>query len=117
MARQKLDFDKLRSALRRLRKQELLDLLDDALDLIPKTKLEALVEDYVDLDKIRPTSPGKGQLLAEVKRFEMSSLDGNYFESFRVKFEKLPGYVGWHRSLDRRVQPPARPLCGSIGSR
>jgi len=108
MARQKLDVEKLSKALRRLRKQELLDLLDDALEMLPQSKVEALVEDYVDLDKLRPSRLLQGQLLAEVKRFEMSSLAGDYYESFNVNsknyMDKSEGTESWidecHRLLN-----------------
>lgn len=107
MALQKLDSKKLGNALRRLRKQELLDLLDDALELLPESELEELLEDHVDLDKLRP-SLRKGQLLAEVKRFEKSSLAGDYYESFNVNSENFmdesEGTESWidecHRLLE-----------------
>ena len=107
MALQKLDSKKLGNALRRLRKRELLDLLDDALDSLPESEIESLVEGYVDLEKLRP-SLRKGQLLAEVREFERSSLAGDYYESFNVNsknfMDKSEGTEAWidecHRLLE-----------------
>jgi hypothetical protein len=107
MALRKIDPKKLSSALRRLRKQELLDLLHDALKLVPEAEIEALVGGYVDLDKLRLRAR-MGQLLTEVKDFERSSLAGDYYESFRVNsrnfMDTSEGTELWidecHRLLD-----------------
>jgi hypothetical protein len=110
MTLQKLDSKKLGNTLRRLRKQELLDLLDDALKLLPESEIEALVEGYADLDKLRP-SLRKGQILAEVRQFERSSLAGDYYESFNVNshnfMDKSEGTESWIDECHRLLE-----LCG-----
>ena len=58
MARAKIDTDKLRVYFRTLRKDDLLDLLERAVDLLPRTRIAALVEGYVDLDDLKPESLG-----------------------------------------------------------
>lgn len=67
-----------------LRKEDLIHLLDRAVDLIPRTRLAALVEDYVDLNSLRLESRAAGGLLGAIRAFDAASRQGDYFEDFNV---------------------------------
>ena len=84
MARAKIDTDKLRVYFQNLRKDDLLDLLERAVDLLPRTRLAALVEGYVDLNDLKPESKAAGRLLEAVKAFDKASRRGDYREDFNV---------------------------------
>ena len=83
-AKPKIDRDKLRVQLRRLRKDALLDLLDHAIDLLPKTRLPALVKGHIDPRRLAPDGKAKGRLLDAVLAFRKASLRGAYYEDFMV---------------------------------
>ena len=59
-------------------------MLDDAIDLLPQSKLVKLVGQYLDVAKLRPDGTTKATLLAEVQAFERASLQGEYYDSFNV---------------------------------
>lgn len=84
MPTQQIDRDKLRVQLRRLRKDALLDLLDCAIDLVPKTRLPALVDGHIDPQALVPDSRTAGRLLDAVLKFRETSLRGDYYEDFAV---------------------------------
>ena len=84
MARPKIDRDKLRAQLRRLRKDALLEILDSAVDLVPASRLAGLVEGHVDLSTLAPEGRRAGALLRAVRTFCESSLRGDYHEAFNV---------------------------------
>jgi hypothetical protein len=105
MARHQIDREKLRVRFRRLRKDQLLDLLDRAVDLVPKTRLLALVEGHVDPDELRPDGAAGGGLLQAVTRFREASLRGAYYEDFTVNsknfMEKSRGTETWIAECER----------------
>ena len=111
MAKAKIDTDKLRVYFRTLRKDDLLDLLERAVDLLPRTRLAALLEGYVDLDDLKPESKATGRLLEAVKEFDSASRRGDYYEGFNVNsknyMNKSSGTRTWiaecNRLLDRCV--------------
>lgn len=115
MARQPtaIDRDKLRAAVRKLGHEYVFYMLDDAIDLLPPTKLHQLVRKYLDVDSLRPDgkSGAKANLLAAVKAFDQASRAGEYYESFMVNsrnyMEKSTGTTAWiaefRRLLDRCV--------------
>lgn len=124
MARQPIaiDRDKLRAAVRKLGHEYVFYMLDDAIDLLPRTKLHQLARKYLDVDSLRPDSKNgaKANLLAAVKTFDQASRAGEYYESFRVNsrnyMEKSTGTTAWiaefRRLLDgcvaeHRKVPPA----------
>jgi hypothetical protein len=84
MPRQQIDRDKLRVQLRRLPKDILLELIDRAIDLVPRTRLPALVEGYIDPDALLPDSRSAGRLLGAVRAFREASLRGDYYQDFAV---------------------------------
>jgi len=108
-----IDRDKLRAAVRKLGKEYVFYMLDDAIELLPPAKLYTIAKKYVDLKRLRPDAeqtrrPG---LLTDVKRFEKKSLAGEYYESFNVNsknyMEESAGTSAWiaefRRLLDRCV--------------
>lgn len=78
------DLEKLRVALRHLDRGHLLIIAERAIELVPHTKLSALVGGFVQLDKRAKTSRGAAPLLGEVRTFHEASLRGDYYEDFLV---------------------------------
>lgn len=111
MAKTTIDPDKVRVFFHTLGKEALIDLLDRAVDLLPSTRLTALVEGYMDLDDLRPESQSAGGLLEAVKAFDVASRRGDYFEDFTVNsrnfMDQSRGTQTWiaecQRLLDRCV--------------
>ena len=112
MPRQTIDKDKLRAAIRKLGDEYVFYMLDDAIDLLPPTKLNKLAAKYIDLQKLRPDDKKKKtSLLADVRAFEKASRDGDYYESFDVNsknyMEQSTGTTAWisahGRLIDRCV--------------
>jgi len=105
----RIDRDKLHVALRKLRKDELLELLDRAIDLLPVARLPGLIEGRIALRALRPERGGT--LLRTVKAFGEASLRGEYYEGFAVNsknfMERSSGTEHWiaecNRLLDRCV--------------
>ncbi len=104
-------------------------MLDEAIELLPSTKLYVLAQKYLDLKRLRPDTKNatKRNLLADVKTFERASLAGEYYDSFDVNsknfMEKSRGTTNWiaecRRLLDRCVThaqtgDPAR-VCQAFG--
>ena len=81
-----IDRDKLRAEVRKLGNECVSFMLDDAIELLPPTKLHKLAKKYLDLKRLRPDAEQatRPSLLTDVKRFEKSSLAGEYYESFFV---------------------------------
>jgi hypothetical protein len=115
MAREssEIDRDKLRLAVRKLGDEYVRYMLDDAIELLPPTKLHKIAKKYLDLRPLRP-DPEKATeatLLAEVKLFEKASLAGEYYDSFAVNSknhtQQSAGTSSWiaafRRLLDRCV--------------
>ena len=82
----RIDRDKLRAAVRKLRNEYVYYMLDDAIEMLPLSKLHKIAKKYIDLKGIRPEADGptKPSLLAVVQLFEKESLSRNYFQSFEV---------------------------------
>jgi hypothetical protein len=96
-----IDRDKLRAAVRKLGNEYVFFMLDDAIGLLPPSKLHKIAKQYLDPERLRPdaekaTIPG---LLTDVKRFEKASLAGEYYESFNVNSQnythKSTGTSAW----------------------
>lgn len=115
MAREsnEIDRDKLRAAIRKLGDEYVRYMLDDAIEVLPPTKLHKIAKKYLDLRRLRPDPERatEAALLAEVKLFEKASLAGEYHESFAVNSrnytQKSAGTSSWiatfGRLLDRCV--------------
>lgn len=108
-----IDRDKLRAKIRKLGNEYAVYMLNDAIELLPQSKLHKIAKQYFDLQQVRSDDvPAKTPgLLAEVKRFEKASLAGEYYESFSVNskncMEQSTGTSAWisefHRLLDRCI--------------
>lgn len=106
-----IDRDKLRVAIRRLGNQYVYYMLDDAIELLPPSKLAKLAGQYLDVKSLESAPKVERSLLAEVKAFEKASLAGDYYESFSVNSkncqEMSRGTRAWiaecRRLLDRCV--------------
>lgn len=111
MARKAIDRGKLSAVIEGMGEDQLRDLLATAVDLLPDSKLGALVEHHVDPEMLRPDPKGKGRLLADIRAFAEASRRGDYYESFRVNsrnyMEKSAGtrtfVAQCNRLLDRCV--------------
>jgi hypothetical protein len=107
MSRGAIDLDKLRVALRRMSRGNLLMVAERAIEVVPKAKLTELVGDMVRLDEIPEGRRGAASLLHEVRKFHDASLRGEYFESFGVNSknfrEKSEGTEAFIAEFDRLV--------------
>ncbi len=79
-----VDLAKLRAALRRMSRGNLLIIAERAIELVPRAKLQALVGDSVRLKDLAEKKPAVMPVLAEVRRFYEAGLQGRYYESFAV---------------------------------
>lgn len=81
-----IDREKLRAEIRKLENTYVYFMLDDAIELLPLSKLHKIAKKYLDLKRLQPDTEKaeKTSLLAEVKLFEKASLAGEYYESFGV---------------------------------
>lgn len=108
-----IDKDKLRAAVRRLGHEYVYYMLDDAIELLPPTKLLQIAKKYFELGILVRDSETKtkANLLAGVKTFDKASRAGDYYESFMVNsknyMEQSTGTTSWiaeyRRLLDRCV--------------
>lgn len=123
------DLAKVRAYLRRMGHQYVFAMLDEAVGMLPKAKLEALVRRYINLKAVQKDPPPRDLepgLLAEVTDFAARSRRGDYFESFNVNSknytEQSNGTTAWiadcNRLLDRCVArvSVARGRCEALAS-
>ena len=96
-----IDREKLRSALRQLRRDALLAILDEALDLIPASRLAKLTKGHFPVNRMRRDR----DLVADVKTFCDASYGGKYYEDFCVNsknfMEKSRGTETWIAECER----------------
>lgn len=102
-----VDIDKLRVALRKMSRGNLLMIAERAIELVPKTRLHVLVGDMVRLDDLAPGKAGVAPLLDEVRKFHTESLAGEYYESFNVNsknfMDKSEGTETFIAEFDRLI--------------
>jgi hypothetical protein len=102
-----VDLEKLRVALRRMSRGDLLMVAERAIEIVPRTKLRALVGDMVRLADVAEGKRSAAPLLAEVRRFHDASLGGEYYESFGVDsknfMEKSEGTEAFIAEFDRLI--------------
>jgi hypothetical protein len=100
-----IDVEKLRVALRRMSRRNLLKIADRALEIVPRAKLRALVGDMVGIDELAEGKRGPTPLLDEVRNFHDASLRGEHYESFNVNsknyMDKSRGTEGFIAELKR----------------
>ena len=99
MASQDIDRDKLRAAVRKLGTEYVFLMLDDAITLLPESKLRKLIAQYLNPHEFRPDGARKVDLLAGVRTFQKASLAGKYYQAFAVNSrnyrEKSSGTLAW----------------------
>jgi hypothetical protein len=111
-SRSTIDLSKLRRRLRMQRKDTILAMLDNALDLLSAAELEQLIGPYMSLDELRVDEPARrantpSRLRIAVEEFAEASRRGDYFETFNVNSkncsEQSNGTVAWISELGRRL--------------
>jgi len=93
----KVDLEKLRVALQRMNRDNLLLIAVRAIEIVPRTKLQALVGDRVRLEDLVEGKRGAGPLLDEVRKFHAAGLAGEYYQSFNSAGEEFA------REVDRTI--------------
>ena len=108
MSRGAVDLDKLRVALRRMSRGNLLIVAERAIEIVPRAKLTALVGDMVRLDDFAEGRRGAAPLLDEVRKFHEASLRGEYYDSFDVNSKNFMDKAEGDRGVHRRVRTAGR---------
>ena len=107
MTSRKVDLEKLRVALQRMNRDNLLLIAERAIEIVPRTKLQALVGDRVRLEDLVEGKRGAGPLLDEVRKFHAAGLAGEYYESFNVNsknfMQKSEGTEAFIAEFDRLI--------------
>lgn len=86
-----LDIRKLRDHIRtELDAENLLNLLDRAIELIPKDQLPELIEGFFDPDLLMVVEGSEQSLLEDIKEFHVNSLARVYYEDFRQLVAGFP---------------------------
>jgi hypothetical protein len=110
MARKRIEWEVLEPALRKLKKEELFQILRDAYQVLPASAVVAVFGSYVDLNMLDlPSSSRKNAappgLLEAVQSFHDRSLAGQYYESFQVNsknfMERSEGTELWIRECNQ----------------
>jgi len=107
----RIDRRKLRAAIRKLRRDYVFSMLDEAVDVLSEDALVRLVKGYLDVSRLMPDVREEATLLADVKAFEKASLAREYYEGFAVNShnftEQSNGTSAWlcecRRLLERCV--------------
>jgi hypothetical protein len=76
----------------------LYSMLDDAIELLPPSKLAKLAGRYLDVKDLQTPDRKQGGLLAQVKVFQKASLAGDYYESFGVNSKNYREMSGGTRA-------------------
>ena len=102
-----IDVGLLRQSIRqRLDVEDLLFLIDRAIELIPQEQLPELIQGFFDLDSFQVDEMAEDELILEtVLDFQADSLAGVYYESFRVNsrnyMDQSRGTINWIAEFDR----------------
>ncbi len=78
------DLERLRRALRALRRGDLLIIAERAAELVPRARLGALLGDLVQIDALTQASEAQAPLLKEAQKFHTAVLGGKYYPDFSV---------------------------------
>jgi hypothetical protein len=103
LSKRTIDLDKLRAALRKMTRGDLLVVLERALDHVPKTRLPELVDGFISFDALVATAGKKKvSLLEKVKTFHEASLRGEYYDAFDVNSKNFMNMSeGWVAECER----------------
>ncbi len=101
-----IDISLLRDSIRtELEIEELLSLLDRAIELIPQERLPELIEGFFDLDLLSVDELSEQSLLEDVLEFHSNSLAGLYYDDFEVNsknfMERSRGTINWIAEHER----------------
>ncbi len=108
-----IDISLLRESIRtELEIEELLSLLDRAIELIPQERLPELIEGFFDPDLLSVDQLSEHPLLEDVLDFHSDSLAGLYYDDFEVNSKNFlnlsRGTINWiaeyKRLLNRCIQ-------------
>ena len=89
MSGHSVDLDKLRVALRRMSRGDLLVVAERAIEVVPRAKLRALIGDRIRLDPPAEGMRRAAPLLDDVRKFHAASLRGEYYEGFNVNSQNF----------------------------
>jgi hypothetical protein len=107
MTRRHIDHEKLRLALQKMKRGDLLIIAMRAAELLPRDTLEEIVGDFLQLEEFSTTTQVELSLLEEVRKFHAASMAGAYYESFRVDsrncMEKSAGTEAFIAEFDRLI--------------
>ena len=107
MTRRPTDLEGLRRALRGLTRGNLLIIAERATELVARTKLKALLADFVHFEAVAKTTSGPASFLDEVRKFHAASMGGQYYEAFDVNsknfMEKSSGTEAFIAEFERLV--------------
>lgn len=116
MKQPELDRDRIKVAVRRLKREQLLDVLDRALNVVPQDDLEALIQGFARRDDLLKAGDDPGSQLAEVKAFRDASLRGDNWQEFAVNsknyMEKSLGTQAWLEECYRILRRIAKLAAG-----
>ena len=89
MARRRIDWEVLEPALRKLRKDDILQVLHDAYRVLPASRVVSVFGAHVDFMALESPprnakSAASSRLLKTVEKFHRESLQGQYYEPFNV---------------------------------
>jgi hypothetical protein len=110
MTRKRIDWETLEPALRKLKKEELLQVLHDTYQVLPASRVVSVFGEYVDLTTLGSPlssrkSPAPQRLVEAVQQFHAASVAGQYYESFNVNsknfMEKSEGTELWIRKCNQ----------------
>ena len=101
-----IDISLLRESIRtELETEDLLNLLDRAIELIPQERLLELIEGFFDPDLLRVDKVSEQPLLEDVLKFHSDSLAGLYYDDFEVNsknfMERSRGTINWMAEHER----------------
>jgi hypothetical protein len=99
------DLERLRRALRALRRGDLLIIAERAAELIPQAKLGALFGGFVRIDSQIQANGAPVSVLVEVQKFHTTALAGKYYQDFSVNsrnfMERSAGTDAFIADFDR----------------
>ena len=112
-----IDISLLRESIRtQLEIEDLLNLLDRAIEVIPEERLPELIEGFFDPDLLSVEELSESPLLEDVLDFHSDSLAGLYYHDFEVNsknfMERSRGTINWmaehNRLMNRCIQESSK---------
>jgi len=105
MTRPAIDLDRLRAALRRMSRGDLLIVAERAAEAVPRTRLAALLGDRLRLEDFMGIDSESPSLLESAREFQAAAHRGDYYEDFDVDsknfMQKSKGTEAFIAEFDR----------------